>query len=89
MEIRKVVEWIVKLLKTKFDDKEVFLSDIGVISPYKQQCQLIREQLINNDLDGITVGTAEIFQGQERRIIIISTVRTNNELGFVSNEEVN
>ena len=42
--------------------------------------------------DGISVGTAESFQGQEREIILITTVRSGatdeQELGFVRNERV-
>lgn len=88
-EVHAVIEWIRKLIRSKGHGKEVRSSDIGVVSPYKKQCSLIRDELRNNGFDGITVGTAEVYQGQERRIIIISTVRTGNELGFVRNEQVN
>lgn len=87
-EVDMVINWIAKLLQIKWNDKEVFLSDIGIVSPYKKQCKLIRDALKNNSFDGISVGTAEIYQGQERRIMIISTVRTGDDLGFVSNEQV-
>lgn len=36
----------------------------------------------------VPVGTAETFQGQEKKAIIISTVRTDNDLGFVSDQRV-
>lgn len=88
-EVFAVIKWIQKLVKTKWKGKEICSSDIGVVSPYKKQCALIRNELNNNGFDGITVGTAEVYQGQEKRIIIISTVRTGNQLGFVSNEQVN
>lgn len=87
-EVDAVVEWILKLSKTKVNGKQICSSDFGVISPYKKQCELIREDLYNNGFNDIFVGTAEVYQGQERRIIIISTVRSDDELGFVANKEV-
>ena len=66
---------------------------IGIIAPYRAQCTKIR-MLINQFAPGIKVGSVEEFQGQERRVIIISTVRSNlnfvqldvrHALGFVAN----
>ncbi|KAK7046911.1 Rna helicase [Favolaschia claudopus] len=67
--------------------------DIGVITPYHAQCLKIRAAL-RPVADGVKVGSVEEFQGQERRVIIISTVRSSREfveydlrhtLGFVAN----
>lgn len=64
-----------------------------MISPYNAQCGKIR-QAIRQYAQGVKVGSVEEFQGQERRVIIISTVRSNLEfvqsdithtLGFVAN----
>lgn len=88
MEVRMVINWCSKLSAAEWNERKFSTSDIGVVSPYKQQCKLIREELEINGFSDITVGTAEIFQGQERRIIIISTVRNGNELGFITNEQV-
>lgn len=64
---------------------------IAVISPYKQQVQLLKEQLLHSpDLqrfgDKITVNTIDSFQGQERDIVYISMTRSNpdNKIGFLS-----
>ena len=63
---------------------------IGVIAPYNKQCETLRKNLKKY---GVTsVGNVETFQGQERDVIIISTVRSNPDflahdsrfnLGFV------
>lgn len=56
---------------------------IGVISPYRKQVSLLREQIEN---DSITVQTIDSFQGQERDIILLSLVRSNEnrQIGFLS-----
>ncbi|KAI5888792.1 P-loop containing nucleoside triphosphate hydrolase protein [Schizophyllum commune H4-8] len=68
--------------------------DIGVIAPYHAQCVKIRKALQSSGAEKIKVGSVEEFQGQERRVIIISTVRSSQEfvqydlrhtLGFVAN----
>lgn len=41
------------------------------------------------NFDEITIGTAEAFQGQEKPVMIVSTVRSGgNRLGFVNNARV-
>ncbi|XP_051889853.1 RNA helicase Mov10l1 isoform X2 [Pristis pectinata] len=69
-------------------------SDIGIIAPYQKQVQKIRVLLRNVNLTDIKVGSVEEFQGQEKMVIIVSTVRSNEEdlsedtryvLGFLSN----
>lgn len=60
------------------------------------QVMKIRDQLRYMDLDLPKVGTVEEFQGQERNVIIISTVRSDESLidkdrkfalGFVSSAQ--
>merc|ERR1711910_220161 len=53
--------------------------DIGVITPYRRQVQKIRGRLLEKNRRGVTVGTTEEFQGQERKVIILSTVRSSPE----------
>ena len=64
--------------------------DVGIISPYRAQVQLLRQLLRNNaSLKPfrrlITVNTVDGFQGQERDVIVISLVRSNDEgqIGFL------
>ena len=62
---------------------------IGIISPYKAQVQLIRRELEDDTslraMD-IEVNSIDGFQGQERDVIYISLVRSNDrgELGFLT-----
>lgn len=64
---------------------------IAIISPYKQQINLLQEQLVHSPdlqdyLSKISVNTIDSFQGQERDIVYISMTRSNTEgsIGFLS-----
>lgn len=64
---------------------------IAVISPYKQQLVLLKEQIqrtaeLEPYREKISVNTIDSFQGQERDIIYISMVRSNadGDIGFLS-----
>lgn len=67
------------------------IQGIGIISPYKAQVTLMQESFITSILlDEITsqkiaINTIDSFQGQERDIIYISMVRSNEkgEIGFL------
>lgn len=87
-EMQTVIRYVAKLLNENWNGKKLYASDIGVVSPYRRQCEIIRNELRNNAFEDVTVGTAEVFQGQERPVIIISTVRTDGNLGFVKNDRV-
>lgn len=64
---------------------------VGIISPYKAQVNLMKEklneypELVKSSLR-ISINTVDGFQGQERDIIYISLVRSNDrgEIGFLS-----
>lgn len=64
--------------------------DVGIISPYRAQVQWLKK-LIRRQPDFkpyrhlITVNTVDGFQGQERDVILISMVRSNDEgqIGFL------
>ena len=68
--------------------------EIGVIAPYRRQVQKLRQKLRAEGLEDVMVGSTEEFQGQERRVIIVSTVRSTPQyvltdkqykLGFLQN----
>lgn len=56
--------------------------DIGVISPYEDQVDLLEELFENSEVE---VKTVDGFQGREKEVIIISLVRANKEgdIGFL------
>lgn len=64
--------------------------DVGIISPYKGQVQLLRRMLRQDRYwkpfrGQISVNTVDGFQGQERDVIVISLVRSNDQgaIGFL------
>ncbi|CAK0889001.1 unnamed protein product [Prorocentrum cordatum] len=76
-------------------------SEIGVISPYAAQVRLLRRKVGGTrlgggvsgvswhdlpSLRGVEVGSVDGFQGREKEVIIVSTVRANQfgKIGFLS-----
>ena len=64
--------------------------DVGIISPYRAQVQLLRKMIRQSERLRpyrrlITVNTVDGFQGQERDIVLISLVRDNDggDIGFL------
>lgn len=80
-EIRVIQRYVQDLLDARGEDSEPLLSpkDIGIITPYARQVQLLKDQIcaVSFQFSEIDVGTVEHFQGQERRVIIFSTVRSS------------
>jgi len=61
---------------------------IGIISPYAQQVRYIKSQVAEDETlraHDVTINSIDGFQGQEKDIIYISLVRSNDagELGFL------
>jgi superfamily I DNA and/or RNA helicase len=63
---------------------------VGIISPYRAQVDYLQEQILFYPLlaelkKSVSIGTVDGFQGQEREVIYISMVRSNNrgEIGFL------
>ncbi|WP_064196174.1 MULTISPECIES: AAA domain-containing protein [Emticicia] len=85
----KHLNGFVEELKKKFSTAN--FPSIAVISPYKQQISILKEQVehapeLKEVLNNISVNTIDSFQGQERDIIYISLTRSNAEgaIGFLS-----
>jgi len=69
-------------------------AEIGVVTPYHKQAQKLRRLLRSVGYEDCKVGSVDEFQGTERRVIIISTVRSSvqfldfdarHQLGFLTN----
>lgn len=103
-EAATVTTYLKQLLVPSSKKGKVRLSprNVGVISPYRKQVEKIRYCItrLDKDLRGLDdikdlkVGSVEEFQGQERSVIIISTVRSSQSfvqldldfnLGFLKN----
>lgn len=66
-------------------------ASIGLISPYAEQVRYIRQQIADDDIlrsMDIEVNSIDGFQGQEKEVIYISLVRSNDagEIGFLKDE---
>lgn len=64
---------------------------VGIIAPYKEQMEWLRENQSNYEIDlakvhHFSIKTVDGFQGEERDVIYISLVRSNDELeiGFLN-----
>ncbi|NWQ91574.1 SDE3 helicase, partial [Burhinus bistriatus] len=103
-EIEVLVHYLKKLLQSrgKGGCPSVSPKEVGIISPYRKQVEKIRKAITSldpilrtlPDISLLKVGSVEEFQGQERRVILISTVRSCSEylqldqtfkLGFLKN----
>lgn len=93
LEVSTVVDYVRKLLNSR--SPKIRAREIGIITPYRRQVEKIRKQLRKVYGTGnVKVGSPEEFQGDERRVIIISTVRASADrladdqvfkLGFLRN----
>ncbi|XP_050439333.1 probable RNA helicase armi isoform X2 [Adelges cooleyi] len=77
-EAFQVLLYTTKLLKAGISGE-----DIGIITPYSAQVWKINELLrtYHPEITLPKVGTVEMFQGQERMVIIISIVRSKSKIG--------
>lgn len=82
------IELVKKILTELFDSStEGKIPSIAVIAPYREQVvklqQVLYEQLYNKPL--LSIDTIDSFQGQEKDVVIVSLVRSNQrgEIGFL------
>lgn len=87
-EADQIISYIKIILSGKINGRVIRQNDIGVISPYTKQVHYIKSMINNNEWDQLEVGTTEQYQGREKSVILISTVRSGTStVGFLSNEK--
>ncbi|RXN36849.1 helicase mov-10 [Labeo rohita] len=104
-EIDIMMDYLKKLLLTqaKKGIAKISPKEIGIIAPYRKQVEKIRKAIkMHSELksclgiEELKVGSVEEFQGQERKVIIVSTVRSDKQytvldetfnIGFLKNEK--
>lgn len=85
-------EHIIAICEKIVTEKNANVNEIAVITPYRYQASLIKQDLIKKlvQFEGIEVDTIDGFQGREKRIVIFSCVRASNHqesIGFLSNPQ--
>lgn len=82
-----LAEYYLRIGRQRILDERI---DVGIISPYRAQVQYLRHLIKKVDFfkpfrKYITVNTVDGFQGQERDVILLSLVRSNDEgqIGFL------
>ena len=60
-------------------DSDVFKKSVGVVTPFSKQARLIRQKSKDSSLPPFTVGTVHSFQGDEKLIVLFSSVYGIND----------
>jgi hypothetical protein len=90
-EAKTMASWIVTQYQTllayarqqdekyqDMDDAEVLRQTVGIVTPFSKQAELIRYELRKVKIEGLTVGTVHSLQGDERLIVLFSSVYGEN-----------
>ena len=87
LTVNTLQQYLTKIGKQRMLDERI---DIGVISPYRAQVQYLKRLIKRKEFFKpfrhlLSINTVDGFQGQERDIILISLVRSNDEgqIGFL------
>lgn len=90
-----VIDYVNKILNKEMGNGIIRQKDIGIVTPFRLQRSIILRAFEKKGWDDIAVGTVEIFQGQEKDVIILSSVRSTvfqNDgrfhIGFLSHKKV-
>lgn len=90
-EAQLLIKHLKQLLEQYYSKRIYEDIKIGIISPYKEQVQYLTNKIDEDDFfktyrSQIAIKTIDGFQGQERDVIYISLVRSNDsgEIGFLN-----
>lgn len=87
-EAQRIAEWltaerdkIIRYAKHKhpdwsrdYDDEKILRMAVGIVTPFRKQAHFIKEKLGDEGIQGLTIGTVHSLQGDERLIVIFSSV---------------
>jgi regulator of nonsense transcripts 1 len=87
--------WVVRIVEQLLEAGDLQPSDIGVVSPYNGQVQLLTDLFDgkgilagegDEEARGLEIRSIDGYQGREKEVIVLSTVRANDdgEVGFLS-----
>ena len=87
--------WVVKIVEQLLSAGDLQPSDIGIVSPYNGQVQLLTDLFDgkgilagegDEEAGGLEIRSIDGYQGREKEVIVLSTVRANHdgEVGFLS-----
>ncbi|TID23208.1 hypothetical protein CANINC_003225 [Pichia inconspicua] len=109
-------KYVVEMVEILIRDRKIAPSDIGVMTGYSAQRELLVKELKRNsvvnpekchvesyvdtddisikrsvtvvDINGLIVASVDAFQGREKKVMIMSLVRSNNDgtIGFMTDE---
>ncbi len=87
LTLKTLKDYFTKIGRQRLLDERI---DVGIISPYRAQVQYLRSLIKKREFfkpyrSLVSVNTVDGFQGQERDVILISLVRSNEEgqIGFL------
>ena len=87
LTLKTLKDYFTKIGRQRVLDERI---DVGIISPYRAQVQYLRSLIKKREFfkpyrSLVSVNTVDGFQGQERDVILISLVRSNEEgqIGFL------
>jgi superfamily I DNA and/or RNA helicase len=62
---------------------------LAIISPFRLQCVNIKAKLVEMDMAGIRCGTVHTIQGQQKPVVLFSSVVTHPDYGQMLNRKPN